>query len=882
MKEITKVVYKNSIYFRGFDLLIKSSNNEYHNFFGILELFDEEVNIAFEDINISIISVIDNVLEFSINGNVFSLNKDNLIYNSDDFRIKIEAKYQQFIELDPKIYDFDITSLSNYADKILDDEILIDVINYYALNVDVGRAFAWMGFAQIEKDLDLAMKYFEKSKKYGCYYGDYYIGRHFYFEEKVEDAKLYLESSLRHKKQFSKSAISNMYDYLILPCHYNREYMKETYYIYKAIEHGSSYGWVMLGSSYDKNINENLYVPNSDACAKYCYLKAMEDDSYKDIASKRIEQLSDIEPLKPNIDYILEFEDYILSDDFVDAMKIKIEAYNCYKVKPFDLDKAEILLQKLVDLKFADAGFTYALYFLAINQNGVDLTIINAPIIENGEVVTIKNNVEKSIENLEKGSMLGSFDCMIYLLNFYSNVKDKLFDMDKAKIQYDRIKMHFNRFDDLEKDIIETYEENARIQKRFYDNIEKKYLDNYVNKPYKAYFKKYFRYLELKAHKIDFINSKKLKSLPDDFKKLSLDKIDNASSLELVNNAIYYMTIEYNEKLAYLFAYMAYDLGDEYAKYLLGVIYELGIFTPRANSYAKYFYEMVNAEEAKYIIHINSVKPERIKVEANDFDPVEALIEGVKLISIGYEGTLDIENMNKGLNLIKEAKNNNYPEAYFILGGLYFDIDQGDSRLWDQGSLIHLEANKFLSNEYLAYACKYGHEDALLALSSMHAYKHFSSNKITNQDPKLANQYLRLLADIHQYPYLINLDCDTLDSKFDCWTIRFFKLNDYIKVKSQELFVMGDIHDATLGNMMIAINCMRLSDFDYFYSKNDYTKYKEAIESVIKYYIDKKRLMDAYFMYMELYKLGIKDVAFDEFVKIKDLPLFEVKYYLTN
>lgn len=161
-----------------------------------------------------------------------------------------------------------------------------------------------------------------------------------------------------------------------------------------------------------------------------------------------------------------------------------------------------------------------------------------------------------------------------------------------------------------------------------------------------------------------------------------------------------------NSKLAAYWAYRAYNKGELYGSYYLGMCYYYAFFLPEAPAYAKYYLEdfvnrggdEVHAQEvlsSDELSKVTAVKPVLKLFDdklPNDFfdcdDPEDLFTEGVELINGFDEDKNSVpQDVDKGIALITMAAEQGYAKAQTVLGLCYEETDKPCPTFSANGSL---------------------------------------------------------------------------------------------------------------------------------------------------------------------------------------------------
>lgn len=407
----------------------------------------------------------------------------------------------------------------------------------------------------------------------------------------------------------------------------------------------------------------------------------------------------------------------------------------------------------------------------------------------------------------------------------------------------------------------------------------------------KTYLNKIEKYKNLILLKQEAIKNKAIKELPKDFKPIN--NLIDINDIEIIENHItYYLIEDYNEKLVVFYANKGNLLGSKYATYILGVAYELGIFVPRVLSYAKYYFEKVNSDELKGLEYLNTIIPGKLEFNMTDdflaFDPVKALIIGLEKVSTGSNNMPILDNLITGLELIKKSAQSNYAESLYILGSLYMDVGQDESRLFDKGSLTNLESRPYLFNEYMNKAVELGHEDAITLMATMHSYKGNSENKITGvTDDIMCVKYWGKLYELFQYKFVEKLGLYNGAPKleFEFYPIRFGSIVEYIGRKLFDIahsIINGNYNVIHSCNAIIGLHVAKMLSNDMIQSDASYDAYLPILRTTIKQLILKKEYIFAYQVWLIACKFNVYIDDINEIIDDLKVNEFEIKLHNQN
>ncbi len=879
-----KIKYFNNTLFRNLEIELVFTSKNYKKL-DILHIYDGDQNIytAGLGMKVDVISIINDEVVLLVDGEEIKLNNrnDKLVRKSNGATLKVQANYAKKIKNFEQIIKMNEEELLDYFDSH-EDHKEREQINHLIVqnNPKLGFSLFCLEYA-LQKQYEKAIVYAEKTAEYGYYRGYYYLGREYFHDSRIEQSRYWLERIDNEEKLSSLSETQKVIrnEYLGLIYHDLNNEMKAAYYAYQATKRDSSIGWYIIYMIYQ---NENFcFLPRCKHYMKYCY------DQITEIKIKKVvPEPVNVIPIKPDFRYLDQLKKYIKED--INLTDLYIESKEYQNKKSFDMAKAEVILNLCCDCYFPQALFMYGICLNSAERN-------QEPVFDDdGTLAYFPHNLHKSIELLRKGASIHHFDCLLTLLTFIvDDIHDDILTLEETKGYYDLInklyseelKDEFNK--QVMDDFIDIYN-NSKINQTPTDKTPSNENDEDEESEEQdhSFLNNYELYLKTIALKQKFLQEKQLKTLTKDFKPKK--EIQNLTTNELEKYATYYLTCEYNERLAYFYASLGYLKNNSYCTYLMGIIYELGIFIPRVTSYAKFFYEKINAEDVKCFNHLEKREPQILTFNIDEdffiFDPIDALIDGIKLISTASNEMPDIKNMNDGLKLIKKASEANYAEAKYILGCLYFDVNQGDSRLFNKGKLIQLEANPYLAVEYFDQAIELGHEKSMLIMASMHSYKFNHENKVKGTtDDVWCRYYWHKIYELYQYHFIKDLGL-TGDDKmlFDFYGIRFGDLGEFLGNNfSQVLKASMDKTAASveLGNCIVGMFVNQFLAGYLSYKKGTNEVYYHILYIGVVYYIEHELFDIAYELLLMCYKVGIYHKRFDEIAEKINASKFEVEYH---
>ncbi len=835
---------------------------------------------------IEILSVIDDEVTLLENDKQITLNKTSNKYASKEDKLKITVSYakkvKQFEKYRSMSHD-DLLSIYDNAEDALEKEQIAFLI--YQFNS--AEALALVTLACVENDKERAVKYADKAAELGYYRGYFYIGREYFNADKTEDALKWLLMFENDEKRtsLSENLIDRYYEMLSSSYYTLDNYMKCAYYSYLGIKRGLSLCWYMM---YFVHQSKN-YLPLCKPFMKYC-LEQVSPEEFD--TSEELKQYEGIVSQKPDYSFLDELKDRIHED--INPHDIYMEAVKCRQRETRNVKMAEELLNEACELYHMPAFSTYA---LALNGDEEH----DEPVCdEEGYLLSFKSNSKKAFEILVKGSDIGDFDCMLALFAFASDGSlHSCISPEKVHGYYERfMELYSDKFTDpddkdITEDIINAYRSSLSEFEEISEEKAEKTEEAKLNEgTVQSYLNKYYRYnkiLKLRLdHILERIHDGKIKTVCDSFVPVRTKK--ELTMIELEEHASYYLTKEYNERMAYYYSYMGYAAGSEYCTYLMGLIYEMGVFVPNILAYSKFFYEKIHDSQAETMNYINAIEPKMIEFNHTEdfyeFDPVVAFLEGLKLISTDQNEMPSVIDMNDGLELIKDSACGGYAEAKYILGCLYFDVGQGDSRLWEKGQLLHLESNAYLAVKYFNEAIELGHENSMLVMAALHSYKGNSENKIQGKyDNDWCLHYWNKIYELYQYSFIKDLGL-TLDSEqmlFDFYGIRFSnELAEYMG-KHYAAFIntiidSDCIDKLEVGNCLVALTVTRLKLMELFFCEKQSLIYPLIFGAAIKYYTEHEDYHNAYEMIRFAYKTGTAHKDIDIVAKRINANKYEIAY----
>ncbi len=851
------IEYRKNVLFR--EITIEDNSIVYT--FDIIKLKNEDSNIYITDnVKIIINSVINDKVKLLVDDTEIILDIDNKTYNND--KVNISVIYDKPIQNIEKIKEYNIDELYDLFDKNEEYEYRTQ-INHLIMEIDYPVGLCLMALTYIlNNDINKGIEYSDKAVSLNCYRGYYYLGRYYTIDENYEEGLNWF-SKIDSKKKLNTLSEKNKehyYEYIAI-CYYSlNNTMKAAYYAYQSIKYNNEMGWYLMYLLY--NVDYFSFLPKSKSYMKYCLEQVHEMD-----VKETLEKYKDTKSMKPYFEHLDELKDLVKED--INIVDCYVEARNCQKKETLDEKRAEELLDLCSKYYFPNALSNYS---LALNHVDKNKDYIYD---DNGDLICFKYNRTKAMQLVKKGCQIHHYDSILAMVAYFiDETLDESVRIEEIKEYVDLLRKEYT--DELSTDDWAT-EFLLDFDALYEEEIEKQ-NNCYLNK-----YSFYIRFIKLK-HK--FLDKKKIKDVTRKFEPVRHET--DLPIKEIEKHVCYYLTYEYNEKLAYYYAYLGYEKNSEYCTYLLGVFHELGIYIPNIVSHAKYFYNKVNAKELKSMNYVNEVQPKKINFVIDDefftFDPVKAFLQGLKHISTDYNELPYIDAMKEGLSLLKKAADSGYVEAKYIMGCLYFDINQGNSRYWEKGRLIHLDSNPYLAIEYFNEAIEFGHENSMLIMASLHSYKGNNANKVQGKnDDILCKFYWNKIYKVYQYKFIkeLGLTDDSDKMLFDFYGIRFSDIDQYLGKKFGEGYVESIKNSEShieLGNAMIAFNVSRLNN-KYLFYKNEYNKlYEFYFVMNISRLLDNKDYLYAYDILGFAYKSNIQHGQLDTVAKKIKANDFEVEY----